>query len=203
MANNLIRTIEQIEILNPNVLYVSPTNPQFVGDISFSVHLQINGFTEVPLEYNTTYDETCEPGNEGPPLCGTDGYGEPLKDITVTLYRKPPKTNIIGPAKPKLNTTKVWKINPDYDTSNEYQYDWVIKPLGNQTPPATIVNKRNKEVDINIHARGMMWLEAHISKPTGDNPDCTVGQCCTTIIRTIQEVGIAPGSILVNRNRLT
>lgn len=195
----LVRIVEDTLVLPSDVLYIDPNNPQIQGDITFSVHLVLKDDAFGTLEYNTIYEETFAPDNPGPPIYGTNGRGELMPQIAIQLWERAPSTYIIKPKKPKIDTTQIWKLPDDYDVEEIYTYEWVIEETPPAPIPATITGGQNtKEIEIYINARGFMFLKCYIYRTL---PDGTQG--CPRIVRVMQEVGFAVGSVVISRNRLT
>lgn len=202
--SSLIRTITDKVVLPGDVLYIDPDNTQIEGDVFYSVQLEINDDNLGKLEYNTIYEETLTVDNLGPEFVsgsGTNGslYGEPLEDITVTLYQRPPSVGIVIPKKTKVNTSTHWKLPNDYDAQNIYAYEWVISELTGQEPVAEIHGDNTKKhVNINILQTGLMRLLCKISRQLTDG-----SYGCPFIASVLLQVGFNLESVVISRNRYT
>ncbi len=201
-SSDLIRIIDTTPIIPGDVLYIDPANTQFPNDVLYSVHLEINDLDLGKLEYNSMYEETYSPNNDGPvfiPSNGTspDVKGEPLDEITITLYQRPPNTYIIKPKKTTINTIQIWKLPDEYDQNNEYTYEWEITDLNPAVSVAEIVGANNlKEVNIRILRRGLMFLKCNIYREIRNG---LLG--CAKTPRVIQEVGLDLDTFAVSTNR--
>lgn len=204
MSTTLVRTITDKVILPGDVLYIDPSNTQIQGDVIFSVHLEINDDELGKLEYNSIYEETLAPDNTGPEFFPGDGTsaslnGQPLPEIAVSLYQRPPRTGIIKPRKVKVGTTQIWSLPDDYDPNNEYKYEWEVIATPPAPIPALIVDGQGtKSVSLKILRRGLLYLKCYIYRLLSDG---SFG--CPQIPRVVQEVGFTPETIVISRNRYT
>lgn len=204
MASTLIRTITDKVVLPGDVLYIDPSNTQIQGDVIYSVQLEINDDDLGKLEYNSIYEETLASDNTGPEFFPGDGTnaalnGEPLPEIAVSLYQRPPRTGITKPKKVKVGTTQVWSLPADYDLNNEYKYEWEVV----ETPPAPIPafitdGQGTKNISLKITRRGLLYLRCNIYRLLSNG---LYG--CPQIPRVVQEVGFTPETVIISRNRYT
>jgi len=201
-SSDLIRIIDTTPIIPGDVLYIDPANPQFPTDVLYSVHLEINDSNLGKLEYNSMYEETYASNNDGPVFIPSDGTspdlkGEPLDEITITLYQRPPNTYIIKPKKTTIGTTQIWKIPDEYDLNNEYIYEWELVSLNPNIIVAEIIGLNNlKEVNVKILRRGLMFLKCNIYREIRDG---LLG--CAKTPRVIQEIGLDLDTFAVSTNR--
>jgi hypothetical protein len=202
MATNLVRTIQYTPIITGDVLYIDPQNSQFPDDVLYSVHLEINDASLGKLEYNTMYEETIAPDNDGPVFIPSDGTnadlkGQLLEEITITLYQRPPNTYIIKPKKTTIGSTQIWKLPDNYDPLNEYTYLWEIVVKPPMQPNAQIVSgETTKEVTIKILDRGLLYLKCNVYREIRDG---VLG--CAKTPRVIQEIGLDLDTFAVSTNR--
>lgn len=135
-----------------------------------------NGFSH----YNTIHDEDT----------GTSGTAwKTLEEIGIVIYPRPFSTKIFGPKRVELDSTNVFHIDPQYDMSNNFTYNWdVINDSGVAT-----INGSNLDRSVNItfgSTNGIVILRCKIQNPSG---------CYRYIIKRII-IGVVPKSLLIVRN---
>lgn len=173
----ITKLIKTVKGERRNFIYYDPD--VFNDKILLSASLLI-GDDEVPFNthYNTVHDEDL----------GTSGTNfEDLENITIAIYPKPPSVMLEGVRRMEVNSSREYKLPDDYDTANNFSYDWHLEgPATFDTIPTT----GDKKVSITFNDMGTVTLKVKITNPGG---------CYRWVIRNLYP-GTLQRRMLVVRN---
>ena len=192
MSSNITSTNLVSQIFSKRRVKIFYDADSFTNTILLSVSLLVgsgNTPLDIPLgnPINSTdiyhYNPISSKENGG--TSGTN-FLLPLTETALVIYPVPSSVSLIGPSRVAPNSVTSYSIDPNYDTSNIFNYEWNV-----YSGPGNIIGSYvGKSINLTASGKGVIMLMVTISNPAG---------CYRQVLKQIRS-GIVPSEILVVRN---